>query len=55
MKKEEIEKRIADISMAIEQSAANHNALLGRLGEARYVLEEMVKKETEGQKLTEEK
>lgn len=53
MKKEEMEKRISDISMAIEQSAANHNALLGRLNEARYFLDEMLKKESEDQKLSE--
>lgn len=33
-----IEKRIADLTKAVEQSIANHNALLGRLSEAQHVL-----------------
>ncbi len=36
--KEEIEKRIAHIQSAVEQSIANHNALLGRLEEAKHCL-----------------
>lgn len=33
-----IEDRIKEITAAIEQSAANHNGLLGRLSEAQHLL-----------------
>lgn len=36
-----IEKRIQEIEGAIAQSLANHNALLGALSEAKYVLNMM--------------
>ncbi len=36
---EQLESRIKEIESAIQQSAANHNALLGRLLEAQYALE----------------
>ena len=38
MLKEDIEKRIQELTQFIEQSAANHNALLGRLNEAQNLL-----------------
>lgn len=43
MNKEQLEARIKEITNAIEQSAQNHNALLGRLSEAQFMLEEMNK------------
>lgn len=43
MNKEQLEARIKEIATAIEQSAQNHNALLGRLSEAQFMLEEMNK------------
>lgn len=43
MNKEQLEARIKEITNAIEQSAQNHNALLGRLSEAQFMLEEMSK------------
>jgi predicted nucleic acid-binding Zn-ribbon protein len=39
MNKEQLEARIAEIKQAVEQSTANHNALLGRLMEAQYTLD----------------
>ena len=38
MNKELLEQRVKDIQAAIDQSAANHNALMGRLEEAKFVL-----------------
>ena len=43
MNKEQLEARIKEITNAIEQSAQNHNALLGRVSEAQFMLEEMNK------------
>lgn len=39
MNLEQVKDRIKEIATAIEQSAANHNALLGRLGEAQHILQ----------------
>jgi hypothetical protein len=36
--KSSIEKRIKEIEMALEQSAGQHNALLGRLQELQYLM-----------------
>lgn len=33
-----LQQRILEIAKAIDQSAANHNALMGRLDEAKYML-----------------
>jgi hypothetical protein len=38
MQKEIIEMRIKELTEAIDRSAANHNALLGRINEAREIL-----------------
>lgn len=38
MNKELLEQRVKDIQAAIDQSAANHNALMGRLEEAKFIL-----------------
>jgi hypothetical protein len=35
--------RIGEITKAIENSLAQHNALVGRLSEAQYILQEMEK------------
>ena len=45
MNKQEIEQRIIEISKSIEQSAANHNAWIGRLEEAKYMLQSIVEAE----------
>lgn len=39
--KEKLEQRIKDIEQALIQSAANHNALNGRLEEAKFQLSEL--------------
>lgn len=39
MTKEQLEIRIEEIKKSLEQSAANHNALLGRLAECLHTLE----------------
>ncbi len=50
MIKEELEKRITEINQALEQSAANHNALLGRLTEAQSWLKVVFEKECQDRK-----
>lgn len=50
MMKEELEKRILEINQALEQSAAHHNALLGRLTEAQSWLKAIFEKECEDKK-----
>lgn len=45
MDKQELEARIIEINKALEQSAANHNALLGRLTEAQSWLKSIFEKE----------
>lgn len=40
---EQVKERIKEITHAIEQSAANHNGLLGRLNEAQHMLQLMEK------------
>lgn len=47
MDKEQLELRIKEIQTAIEQSAANHNGLLGRLLEAQHVLDNIKSIEAE--------
>lgn len=47
MSKEIIEKRIMDLSVALDQSASQHNALLGRLAEAKDLLAQVVKAEAD--------
>lgn len=41
MNKEVLIKRIQDLKIAIEQSAGNHNGLLGRLMESTHYLEQL--------------
>lgn len=43
MDKQAVVSRIEEIAKAIEQSLAQHNALVGRLNEAKYILEQMEK------------
>ena len=43
MDKQAIIARIEEIAKAIENSLAQHNALVGRLNEAKYILEQMEK------------
>lgn len=50
MNKQDIENRILEINQALEQSAANHNALLGRLTEAQSWLKVIFEKECEAKK-----
>lgn len=38
MNKEQAEARIKELQEALDQSAANHNALLGRIAEVRHFL-----------------
>lgn len=44
MQREDILKRIDEIKAALDQASANYNALVGRLEEAKYVLNAMDKK-----------
>ena len=41
--KETFVQRVEDITRAVEQSMANHNALVGRLEEAKFFLSEIEK------------
>lgn len=43
MSRDELVGRIKALEDAIAQSIANHNALLGRVGEAKFMLESMDK------------
>ena len=43
MDKQAVIARIEEIAKAIENSLAQHNALVGRLNEAKYILEQMEK------------
>lgn len=45
--KEELLKRKALIELEVNNSFANHNALLGRLAETTFLLDEILKKEKE--------
>lgn len=47
MEIEVLSKRIQDLNDAIAQSSAQHNALVGRLEEAKWMLSELVKKDEE--------
>lgn len=38
-----LQNRMKEIQLALEQSAANHNALIGRLNEIEHLLEETKK------------
>jgi predicted nucleic acid-binding Zn-ribbon protein len=40
---EDLEQRIKDMTKALEQSMANHNALVGRIEEAKTILESLQK------------
>ena len=40
---EQIQNRIKELEAAINQSLANHNALIGQLNEAKYIHEMLVK------------
>lgn len=41
MTREDLNKRVEELKAAIDQSAANHNALLGRYNEALFMAERM--------------
>ena len=41
MNREQLVARLQEISMELERSAANHNGLLGRLQEAKEMLEKL--------------
>lgn len=41
MNMQEIKDRVEEIKKVIEQSAANHNSLVGRLQEAEFLLQKM--------------
>lgn len=43
----DLENRIKELTAVVEQSFANHNALVGRLAEARSLLESFLKTEAE--------
>jgi len=43
--KADLEQRVEDIVKAVEASAGQHNALLGRLNEAKFILEQVAAKE----------
>ena len=43
MNMQELEARIKELAQAIEQSMANHNALIGRIEEAKFILSELEK------------
>ncbi len=45
LSKQDMEKRIVEIMQAIEQSAANHNILIGRVNEAKEMLAKLVENE----------
>lgn len=45
--KEELQKRLSEIKAAIEQSASNHHALLGRYAEVQHLIEECDKPKEE--------
>lgn len=47
MTKEQLESRIKELQTAIEQSVAQHNALIGRLNEAQYQLGLFIDKDPE--------
>ena len=48
--KELLEKRLIEVNQAIEQSAGNHNALLGRQAEVQYQLSQLFQAEIEERK-----
>lgn len=50
MSKQIIETRVAELQAALEQSAANHNALVGSLNEAKALLAQVEKAESEAAK-----
>ncbi len=43
--KEQLETRLADLRRAIDQSTANHNALVGRAAEIEHLLNELNKED----------
>jgi hypothetical protein len=43
--KTELEQRVEDIAKAVEASAGQHNGLVGRLNEAKFILEQMAASE----------
>jgi hypothetical protein len=40
---DQIQNRINELQVAINQSLANHNALIGQLNEAKYIHEMLIK------------
>jgi len=48
MTKEELLQRIADLDLALSQTQASYNALIGRKQECEFQLEQLKKKESEG-------
>lgn len=48
MSKELIEQRIRELTAASEQSAANHNCIVGSLNEAKHILAMLVAEEVNG-------
>ncbi len=48
MNKEQLDARILEIQVAVDQSAANHNGLLVRLDECKYLLAKMEEACAEG-------
>lgn len=48
MTKDVLTERIKELVMSIEQSAANHNILIGRLNECKEQLQELLDKEPKG-------
>jgi len=45
MNKEQLQHQIAELEKALQQSAANHNMIIGRIEECRYWLAEIEKKD----------
>ena len=42
LSKDYFEQRIASVAKAVEESLANHNALMGHLSEAKWMLEQFL-------------
>ncbi len=53
MTKEYLEKRIAEIQQAIDQSAGNHNTLLGRMAEDQHLLAQLFEEEVKAKQAAE--
>ena len=48
--KELLSQRYHELKMALEQSANNHNALVGRMAEVQYLMDQCLKQERETEK-----